>query len=120
MPLCKYRITQLCAEMEGYGIAGTLPTRRNNPGDLRHAPHASHLGIGPDDIGIEPTIEDGWADADRQWELYAMRGLTLRLAIYNYAPPNENNSITYLAFVAGGLKMEPDTLVSKVLTVPAI
>lgn len=118
--MTKYRFVQLCASKEGYGRSGKIPTARNNPMDLRHSPHSSHFGIDPNAIGIIDTIDHGWTDADRQSELWAARGLTLTDAIYTLAPPNENNTTNYLAFVAKGLGVRTDELMSDVLKIPAI
>jgi hypothetical protein len=103
------KLASLIAQREGFYVPGSQPARKLNPGDLRHAPHTSHAGEGPDDIGIEPSVEDGWADLERQLQLYADRGLTLQQAIYEFAPPSENDSSSYLAFVCNGLGCSPDT-----------
>src|ERR1022692_1943258 len=76
------RLAQLMSTEEGFGKLNpdgtwTVPTRDNNPLDLRHSPHSSHAGEDPNDIGIIDTIEDGWADAERQLQIYAERGMTL-------------------------------------------
>ena len=106
------RLALLISKEEGFGIPGTVPTRRNNPGDLRHAPHASHAGIGPDDIGIEPTAAAGWSDLDRQLNLYASRGLTLRQMIVDYyAPPNENDTDHYVDFIENQTGLSRDDIV---------
>lgn len=112
-------LARLIAKEEGFGIPGAVPTRDNNPGDLRHSPHSSHAGEGSNDIGIIDTPEDGWADLERQLQLYASRGLTLREMIVNYyAPANENNSGAYLNFICKGLgEISPDTLVSEALNI---
>jgi hypothetical protein len=113
------KMAQLIAQEEGFGIPGTLPTRDNNPGDLRHSPHSFHAVDAPDSIGAIDTIEDGWDDLQRQLQLYADRGLTLQQAIYEFAPPNENNSAAYLQFVCAGLGCTPDTPVSQALLIGA-
>lgn len=87
------------AKEEGFGIPNSLPTRNHNPGDLRHSPHSFHLPGKPDAIGKIPTDEEGWADLERQLRLYAERGLTLGQAIYEFAPPTENHTIGYVAYV---------------------
>jgi len=112
------------ATEEGFGKVNpdgtlTVPTRDNNPLDLRHSPHSSHAGEGPNDIGIIDTIDDGWADAEHQLQLYAERGMTLQSMIAIFAPPNENNTSAYLEFVCNGLGMPPDTPVAQALTIPA-
>lgn len=101
---------------EGYGIPNALPTRNNNPGDLRHSPHSEHPGD-PDAIGEIDTPADGWADLDRQLELYAERGLTLQEAIYEFAPPTENDSGRYLAHVCQALGCTADTTVAEALAI---
>jgi len=112
------KLARLIARMEGFGLPGAVPTTRHNPGDLRHAPHASHDGEGDNDIGIEPDDAAGWADLERQLQLYGARQMTLRAAIYCFAPPAENDSETYLQFVCDGLGMSADTPVAVALRVP--
>jgi len=115
----KTRLAQLVSREEGFGIPGSIPTRRNNPGDLRHAPHTSHEGIGPNDIGEEPTVDDGWDDLERQLRLYAERGMTIRAMVEAYAPSNENNTEQYLEFLCDALAVTPETPVSVALEIPA-
>jgi hypothetical protein len=109
------KLAQLISRMEGFGLPGAIPTVRNNPGDLRHSPHSSHEGIGPDDVGIIDTIEHGWEDLERQLRLYAERGLTIEQAIAEFAPPTENNTTNYLSFVCLGLNMDADASMSAAL-----
>lgn len=104
-----FRLSRLIAEEEGFFRPGSKPNRFNNPGDLRHSPHSTHLASAPDDIGQIADVADGWADLERQLMLFAKRGLTVREAIETYAPPNENNSAQYLDFVCKGLGCSPDT-----------
>jgi hypothetical protein len=111
------KLATLIAQEEGYGIPGAVPTRDNNPGDLRHSPHSFHDPEAPDAIGKIDTPEDGWDDLQRQLELYAQRGLTLRQAIYEFAPPTENDSAAYLRFVCDGLNCTADTPVSQALLI---
>ena len=112
-------LAQLIAKREGYGIPGTVPTRFNNPGDLRHSPHSAHTADQPDGIGQIDTVEHGWDDLERQLLLYASRKITLRQMIVTYyAPKVENDSEGYLAFVCAGLCATPDMLVSSALKLP--
>jgi hypothetical protein len=62
-------LARLIAREEGFGIAGDVPTCDNKPGDLRHAPGASHEAKGANDIGIIPTVAEVWADLERQLQL---------------------------------------------------
>jgi hypothetical protein len=110
-------LAQLIAQEEGFDVPGSVPNRDNNPGDLRHSPHSFHTEANPDAIGQIDTPADGWADLERQLQLYAERGMTLREAIYEFAPPVENDSAQYLSFICAGLKCSPDTLVSDALAI---
>lgn len=111
------KLAQLIAKEEGYGIPGSLPTRNNNPGDLRHSPHSFHLGSAPNAIGKIDSAADGWSDLERQLQIDGERGWTLRELIYSYAPPIENNSEQYLNYVCQGLGCQPDTLVTEALKI---
>jgi hypothetical protein len=109
-------LEELIAKEEGFGIPGSKPTRYNNPGDLRHSPHSSHTAASPNDIGQIDTEEHGWEDLTRQLEIFAERGLTLRQLVEIYAPPNENNTERYLAFLCKGLGLDDDCTVADALT----
>lgn len=111
------KLAQLISKEEGFGIPGTIPTLRNNPGDLRHSPNSSHPGDS-NAVGTIDTPEHGWADLERQLQLYASRGLTLRQMIVDYyAPANENNSEQYLAFVCERLGVSDDVTVAQALEI---
>ena len=114
------KLGEAIAREEGFYVPGSLPNRDNNPGDLRHSPHSFHTSDAPDAIGQIDTIADGWADLERQLELYAGRGLTLAQAIYEWAPPSENDSAAYLAYVIAylGPPANSDMLVSDALKIP--
>lgn len=111
------KLAALIAKEEGYGIPGAIPTTHNNPGDLRHSPHSFHSGD-PNAIGEIDTQEHGWEDLERQLELFASRGLTLQQAIYEFAPPSENDSAGYLKYVCTGLGCSPSISVTEALKIP--
>jgi len=111
------KLAQLIAEEEGFNVPDSVPNRFNNPGDLRHSPHSFHNPGDPNGIGQIDTPADGWADLERQLQMYADRGLTLEQAIYEFAPPDENNSAQYLQFVCNGLNCPASTLVSEALMI---
>lgn len=101
--------------MEGFGIPGALPTRNNNPGDLRHAPGETHPDGEPDAVGSFATPEEGWAALERQIQLDADRGLTLRAFVYTYAPPSKNDSQQYLDFLCAQTNCGPETPLFEIL-----
>lgn len=111
------KLAELIAKQEGFGIPGALPTRDNNPGDLRHSPHSQHDPGAPDAIGVIDTAADGWADLERQLQLYAKRGMTLRDMVSEYAPDNENDTTRYLNFICDGLACTADTPVALALEI---
>lgn len=109
------KLAKLFARQEGFGIPGTQPTRKHNPGDLRHSNHSSHVGEGAEDIGIIDTDEHGWEDLDRQLRLFADRGMTLRDAVYTFAPANENEPSVYLDSICKAFPCDPDALMADLL-----
>lgn len=115
----KTKLAQLIAKNEGWGVPGSVPTTHNNPGDLRHGPHETHPK-GPNDIGWVDTLDHGWEDLERQLQLYAKRGMTLREVAYTYAPPSDNNPTeAYLQSLCKGSGCSDKTLVAEVLKIPA-
>lgn len=113
------KFAKLIGEFEGFYKAGSQPQRKHNPGDLRHSPHSSHVGEGPDDIGIIDSDADGWEDLERQLSLYAERGLTIEAAIKDYAPTDENDTDRYLAFICQGLTLPPGAPMAEALKIAA-
>lgn len=110
------KLAQLIAKQEGFGIPGALPTRNCNPGDLEHAPGEVHTGSSP--IGSFATAQEGWDALERQLQLFADHSMTLRAAIYAFAPPSENDSARYLDFICEGLgNVSPEMPVSEALKI---
>lgn len=101
------QLANAIAQFEGYWKPNSRAQRNNNPGNLRAGPRA----IGKDSGGyaMYRTEADGWADLYRQIDLDAGRGLSLQSFIAKYGPPSENNTSSYLSFVAGQLGVSPDT-----------
>ena len=114
------KLALLISKMEGYGTPGAIPTIDNNPGDLRHSPHSEHSPDAPNAIGRIDTEAEGWADLERQLQLYAERRMTLAQAIYEWAPASDGNDPSgYLQFVCDGLGLPPETPVATALQVLA-
>jgi hypothetical protein len=109
------KLARLIAQEEGFGLPGDIPTTHDNPGDLEHAPGETHNDGTP--VGEFPTPAKGWTALEDQLQLYAERGLTLEQAIYVYAPPSQNNSARYLAFVVQGLGVPPETPMAQALLI---
>jgi hypothetical protein len=64
---------------------------------------------------------DGWADLERQLQLFASRGMTLEMAIYEFALPTENDTARYLADVLEGFggAVTADMALNQVLEISA-
>jgi hypothetical protein len=109
------KLAYLISKMEGFGIPGAIPTVRNNPGDLEHAPGETHPPDAPDSVGSFATPEEGWERLEEQLQEDAARGWTLEQFVYTYAPPGENDSEQYLNFLCAGGGWTPDTPVATAL-----
>ena len=98
------------ARQEGFfaGDQKLTPVVRNNPGDLRYAhqrnatsPDGTTEGMqNPEPIAVFSSLEAGIAALYRDVLAKIATGASLKEVIYVFAPPNENNSATYLANVA--------------------
>lgn len=108
------KLAEAIAHQEGFYVAGSLPQRQNNPGDLRHAPGETHPG-NPDAVGCFPDVATGWAALDRQLNLYGERNMTVQQMVEEYAPPSENNTQAYLDYVCQYVGCDPSTPVSAAL-----
>lgn len=109
------KLAEAIAHEEGFYVPNSLPARDHNPGDLRHSPHSFHTSADPNAIGQIDNDADGWSDLEHQLRLYASRGMTVEQMVYEYAPPTENNSPAYLAYVCKYVGCAPSTLVSDAL-----
>jgi hypothetical protein len=80
-------------------IGGSPAWRNNNPGNLR--PARAHKGQIGEAFGfaVFPDEETGKQAMVEQLKRPLYSGLTLRQAIYVYAPPSENPTEKYLAYV---------------------
>lgn len=99
--------------MEGWFKTGTLAQRNNNPGNLR----SSSLAIGSDSRGfaIFPDANTGWAALERQIQLDAARGHTLKSFITKYAPPGENDTASYLRYLTAKLGADANTFLADLI-----
>jgi hypothetical protein len=111
------KLAEAIAHEEGYYVEGSLPQRNNNPGDLRHGNGEVHPDNQPNAVGAFATPEDGWAALERQLALDSGRDWTVEQLVYSYAPPTENNTAEYLAYVCSYLKCDPQMLVSDALKI---
>lgn len=89
--------------------------RNNNPGNIRHNKNVIWLGTADDQHDTEfvtfKSMEYGVRAIAktlltyyRKYHLQTVEGI-----INRWAPPNENNTRSYINFVAGRLNVEPNT-----------
>jgi hypothetical protein len=81
-------------------ISTNLPTRNNNPGNIRKT-KVTYYGETTNESGFESFAAPEWGYAamfDLLDRLYS--GLSLSEAIYKWAPPVENDTERYVRFVA--------------------
>lgn len=102
-------LMNLIGRMEGWGIANSVSTRNNNPGNLRYVGQSGALGPDSKGYAIFTSPEAGMSALQRQIELDASRDLSIREFVNKYAPSSENNTSNYLAFIVNGLGVEPDS-----------
>lgn len=117
------KLASAIAQSEGfYAAVADLPKSNLNPGDLR----ASILPRKKDSHGLVVfnSLAEGWMCLLTQLLMYAARGMTLRQAIYTWAPPTGadggNNSALYLSETVRRTGIQPDTKLSDLFTFTSI
>lgn len=101
--------TEITVEARDYThVSKNLPTRNNNPGNIRRT-SVKYFGETNADATYESFSSPIWGYAamfDLLYRLYS--GLTLKEAIYKWAPPTENDSERYVRFVSGEVGVDAD------------
>ena len=118
-------LLEAIAQMEGFYKHGSRPQRNNSPGDLVYGSEAIRFGAtsGDPHYAVFPTPAVGWM-ALRSWLMIpakfedgklvgGYRGATLGECIFRFAPPTENNSMSYLLEVCELTELKPDTIVTE-------
>lgn len=118
------QLAKAIAKEEGDETPGTVPNRLNNPGDLIYVGQAGAVPVkitGRDGkvrtFCKFATPEAGMQALQNDLRLKAKRGLTLRQAIYCWAPASDGNDPkSYLSFVCQQLGgVDPDTKLSVII-----
>jgi hypothetical protein len=105
---------QAIAREEGFNAPGTLPNRRNNPGDIEDGPFAQANGALPSDgtrFAHFPDADTGFA-AMRVLLNQNYLGLTVSQALNKWAPPVENATNAYIDNVCTWTGLTPDTVLT--------
>ena len=111
------------AREEGFGVAGSRPTRNNNPGDLEY-----HAWMEPFGGKLEtplpgktarfacfPSANQGFAAMRHLFGFPLYKGKTVAEALNMWAPPVENATNSYIANVCAWTGLTPDTVIDGVL-----
>lgn len=117
-----YRLASAISTAEGFFVPNSVPSRNNNPGDIRKDAVTNHPVIGG--FVRFPTAAAGIALLYHQLALDIARGYSLRKLVYAWAPPTDgNNSENYLNETARRVGIEPsqfDTPIQEFLGVHLI
>jgi hypothetical protein len=105
---------QAIARQEGFYTAGTLASRRNNPGNIVEGAFARTHGA----LHTDGSRFAAWSCAD--WGFAAMRelltmgymGLTVAEAIAKWAPEVENDTNNYIKDVCLWTGLTPNTVLT--------
>jgi hypothetical protein len=106
-------LIQAIARMEGWGVAGAIPTRDDNPGDICAGQFAEAHGAEdvPGRFAVFETAQDGFA-ALRALLVGHYTGLTVAQAVERYAPATENDTARYIADVCEWTGLTPETVLT--------
>ena len=121
-------VLEAMAQMEGWGAPNARPTRNNNPLDLEWGPEAKAFGAtgGDPRFAIFPDAETGW-NAGRRWLSVPAKmddggnlvggymGATVEEVINRFAPPDENDTAGYVAYVTEKAGCQPSDVLTPAL-----
>lgn len=120
-------ILEAIAKQEGFDVPGSRAQRNHNPGNIVYGTFATHHGAtGEDRDGIHPG-EPGFAVfPDDMIGFRALASLlaaprynklTIREAIYIYAPPEDNDTAAYIRNICEMTGLRPTDPISKGISV---
>lgn len=107
------------AEGNVFKLEGARNWRNNNPGNLEYGEFAKSLGaVGSDGrFAVFPSYDAGRQAKERLiFASPSYRDLTLEQAISRYAPPNENNTRSYINQVAAAAGVPASTPMNQIPT----
>jgi hypothetical protein len=115
------------AHMEGFYHQGTRPQRNNNPGDLEFRPwqeafgatwEKTPAGVTPR-FAAFPSPKQGFQAMAHLFTFPIYAGKTVAQALNTWAPPVENNTSAYQAYVCAATGLTPDTVLTpELLAIP--
>src|SRR5690348_200407 len=113
--------------MEGWLIYNSRARRNHNPGNINWGRFAMTHGATKIEetpytnesprFAFFPSDQIGWEAMSSLLEAHYL-GLTVKQAIYKWAPPTENNSEAYCENVCRWTGLTPDTVLTSALLAP--
>ncbi|MGD0012916.1 MAG: hypothetical protein ABSD56_00610 [Bryobacteraceae bacterium] len=114
------RLASAIATGEGFFVAGSLPSRNNNPGDLRAAPWRAQPVIRRG-FWVAGSLPEGIAGLYHEIALDIARGWTLRQLITAWAPASDGNDTeNYIRETARRTGLDADTPLWSYLSIDPI
>jgi hypothetical protein len=118
-------LAEAIAKAEGHGRRGTLPSRLNNPGDLkaiRGYIYPGQVGIGKGGHAKFRTDAEGWAALEHQLDKITdgSSRYSVNLTLQEFGNGYAGNWRRWSRNVAKNLGVQPDTYLFEVLDVPPV
>lgn len=116
----KLSLPEAISRVEGFGASPqNIPTRLNNPGDIKYGSFAAKYGATPDQTGFAhfPSVEAGKQAESDLLNTPGYANLPLSQAIPRYNGTNQPTNPAYLRAIEKFTGLSPDTLVRDALKV---
>jgi len=107
-------LAELIGRYEGFYKEGSRAQRNNNPGNLKGVSWSTtKTGLDNKGFAIYATEQDGWNDLLAFLGSKANEGYNISELMYLYAPKGENNTESYIDFIAKSLGVARDVRLNK-------
>jgi len=119
------RLAHAISKAEGYGKAGTLPSRYRNPGDLKAVMgyvYPGQIKVGKGGHVVFRTSADGWAALRHQLDkiVAGESHYTVNMTLQEVGKRYAGNYRVWSKNVAHNLGVEPTTSLWEILGVPPV
>ena len=109
-------LLEAIAREEGFYVEGTRAQRNHNPGNIEYGKFTTAHGAihGDPRFAVFPSDDAGFACMRALFQS-AYKGLTVAQAIAKWAPPNENDTTSYINNICGWTGLPADKLIDDCL-----
>ncbi len=112
-------LPQAIAKFEGFGASpGNLPTKNNNPGDIKFGPFAHNLGATKDQhspFAVFSSPEAGQSAITKLLQTPGYQKLTIKEAIERWNGKDQPNNAQYVAAISKMTGLSPDSPLSQAI-----